>query len=377
MARRGWRRPRRGTVVFVEVALAVIVTGLVVQNVTGYVVAGAAFIVGVAGLARRRGRGLVDLAAERLRDPVAAEPIAPDGSESAEPAGLDLGAAARLLPGLHVAELATRGGPPLGVVGDGQGFAVVLTAAVTAPRTWSFAEAVQVLTDDPARPAAVQLLVEQRGTARAVPNPAFGPSRTYRGLPVDGIPLWNRVLLVIRHEPAWAPETVAVRGEGAAGARNALAAIAARTVARAARSGVPLRPAGPAEIAGLLCDVGDPGPDCETRPEAWTTSTACHGVVSVTVDDEQSIGALLRAAAGLDVDRSVLSVTANAIDHSLCAALRLVAPGRELVEQATAHLIEQGLATALPGDQEAGVVATLPLGGGARSLADLVNQVRS
>ncbi|GAA1279859.1 hypothetical protein GCM10009609_49280 [Pseudonocardia aurantiaca] len=55
----------------------------------------------------------------------------------------------------------------------------------------------------------------------------------------------------------------------------------------------------------------------------------------------------------------------------------MVATNGELVEQATAALVRDGHATPLAGEQSAGVVATLPLGGGARSLADLVNQVRS
>ena len=130
------------------------------------------------------------------------------------------------------------------MVGDGHGFAVLLAVAISAPRTWEFSDLVRVLTDDPARPAAVQLLVEQSGPGRTGVDPDFAPSRTYRSLPVRGLPLWNRVLLVIRHEPAWAPETVAARGGGATGARNALAAVAARTVATAARDGVELRAAG-------------------------------------------------------------------------------------------------------------------------------------
>ena len=403
MARRWWRTPRRTTVVGFEAALALIAVGVAAQSVAGYVVGGTALVVGVALLVRRRGRGLLDIARDHLRDPLpepAPEPDA-DGPDTdgdpadpadphvvagldqdeadrpAEPAAPDLGVARRLLPGLHVAEVTTRDGRPLGVVGDGQGFAVVLNATVAAPRTWGLADAVTLLAEDPARPAAVQLLVEQRRGSAAVADPGFGPSRTYRDLPVGGIPLWNRVLLVIRHEPAWAPETVAARGGGAIGARNALAAVAGRTVAAAARAGVLLRPAGPAEVCALLRDMGDPGPGFTSYEEAWTTPTACHGVVSVAVEDAKAIDRLLHYAAWLDVDRSVLSVTANAIDHSLSAALRVVAPDVDRVVAATESLARDGHATRLPHLQDVGVVATLPLGGGARSLADLVNQVRT
>jgi hypothetical protein len=357
-------------VIVTEVTLGVALAAATTLTVPGYVLAGVALAVGVALL--WRGRALIERLRELLRDPA--------GSSGAEPqstSGSHLGVTARLLPGLHVAEQSTREGEAIGVVGDGQGFAVVLSADITAPRTWSLSTATAILADDPARPAAVQLLVEQRGAGRAVTDQRFGPSRTYRSLPVTGVPLWNRVLLAIRHEPAWAPETVAVRGDGAIGARNALAAITARAVAAAARDGLRLRPVSAVELAGLLRDVGDPGPDCETRPAAWTTSTACHAVLSVPLEQDDAIATLLRATAELDIDRCVLSVTANAIDHSVCAVIRLVAAELALVEQAAQRLVADGLAVALPGAQEAGLVATLPLGGGARSLAELVNQVRS
>jgi len=364
--------PQRAAVVTVEAVLALVATGVAAQSTVGWVVAGTAAAGGVALLVRVRGRGLVDLARDRLRDPTT------ERAEQPDQAAPSLGVAASLLPGLHIAEIPTRKGGELGIVGDGHGFAVVLRTAAAAGRTWDFAEAVRVLTEDPARPAAIQLLVEQRRGAGTPLDPGFGPSRTYRELlPVGGIPLWNRVLLVIRHEPTWAPETVAVRGGGAAGARTALAAVAARTIAAAARSGVRLEPVGPAELAGLVREIGDPGPDGVEYMEGWASPTAWHGVTSVAVDDAAALGRVLRYAAWLDVDRSVLSVTANAIDHSLSAVLRVVASDEGLVDRAVASLVQDGHATALVGAQEAGLVATLPLGGGARSLADVVNQERS
>ena len=125
-----------------------------------------------------------------------------------------------------------------------------------APPAWPLADVLDLAFDDPARPAAVQLLVEQWGLAGAGVDPRVRPGRTYRSLPVRGLPLWNRVLLVIRHEPAWAPETVEARGGGATGARNALAAVAARVIARAARDGVRLRPLGADELAGAAARAG-------------------------------------------------------------------------------------------------------------------------
>ena len=367
------RRPRRATVVFVEAVLAVAAAAVAVQSVSGYVVAGAALVIGVAGLVRRRGRGLVDVLRDRFRDPVLAR------QPAAAPTGPDAGIAGSLLPGLHLAEVATRSGPGIAVVGDGQGFAVLLVAEVGSAHRWTFGELVRVLTDDPARPAAAQLLVEQCGPGRD--DPDFAPSRTYRALPVAGIPLWNRVLLVIRHEPTWAPEPVATRGGGAIGARNALVAVAARVVAAAAREGTRLRPAGLDEAAALLRELGDPAPAAEVGPEAIITQHGCHRTLSVPLQGEDALGEALRAAAELDVDRSVLSLTANAIDHSACAAVRLVAaegerPAADRLAAAADRLTSDGIATPLPDAQDAGMIATLPLGGGARSLADLVNQER-
>ena len=371
MARLRLRRPRRGTVVFMEAVLAVAAAAIAVSTVGGYLVAAAAVLIGLVFLVRWRGRGLLDVLRDRLRDPGPADGPA----ASAEPRP-ELGLAAGVLTALQVTGVATRNGPALGVVGDGHGFAVLLSAGPRPPRAWDLAELVRVLTDDPARPAAVQLLVEQGGPGRARVDPDFLPARTYRSLPVRGLPLWNRALLVIRHEPAWAPETVAARGGGATGARNALAAVAARTVARASRDGRRLRPLGPAEVSRLLRELGDPAPG-EVSGGRLHTGTTVHTALSVPLHDPDTIGVALRACAELDVDRSVLSVAVNAIDHSACAVVRLVDPDPEALDRAATRLIRAGTATALPDAQLAGLVATLPLGGGARSLADLVNQERT
>jgi hypothetical protein len=341
MVRRTRGRPRRSTVVFVEAVLAVAVIGLASQTVVGYAAAGVAVLAGVAGVVRHRGRGLADVAADRLRDPV------------------DVGA--DLLPGLHVVAVPTRDGPGLGVVGDGQGFVVVLD--VGAPRSWALADVLDLAFTDPARPAAVQVLVEQHGSADVGVDPRFGPARTYRSLPVGGLPLWTRVLLAVRHEPAWAPETVESRGGGATGARNALAAVAARATTAAARGGIALRALGADELTGVLRDLG-PAPDGDV-------------VLGVPLTGDDATGALLRAVAGLDVARGVLSVSASAVDHALCALVRITDPRDGVAGQAAERLVADGLATPLlPGAQDEGVVATLPLGGGARSLTHVVAQVR-
>ena len=79
-----------------------------------------------------------------------------------------------------------------------------------------------------------------------------------------------------------------------------------------------------------------------------TTATAAHTALSVPLRDEDTVGAVLRAAAELDVDRSVLSVAVNAIDHSACAVLRLVCADPEALDRAAAQLAADGWATPLP-----------------------------
>ena len=336
------RRRGRSTAVFVEAALGVAAAGIIVGTPVGYTVAGVAAVAGIAGVVRRRGRGLVDVAADRLRDPIAV----PDSGG--------------FPPGLHVVDVPTRDGSDLGVAGDGHGFVIVLDAG--SPPPWPLADVLDLAFGDPARPATVQVLVEQRGLAAAGVDPRFGPALTYRSLPVHGSPLWNRVLLVVRHEPAWAPEAVEARGGGATGARNALAAIAARATARAARAGVRLRPLGAEELAGLL--------------RALSPTAAYDVVLGVPLTSDDAVGAVLRALAGLDVARSVLSVSASALDHTLGVLVRITDTRDGVAGQAAERLVADGLAAVLPGAPDEHMLATLPLGGGTGSLTDVIAQER-
>lgn len=374
VARRGLRWPSRTAVLFVEAVLAVIVAGVATLSVPGYVVAGVAFVVGVTGLVRRRGRGIVDVVQDRLRDPR----VAPDGLDGspAPDESFDFGAPLRLVPHLHAVDVPTRLSGHVGVAGDGHGFVVALDAAVSTARSWRFADVVARALDDETRPAAVQLLLEQRSSRRAGGGAAFTPGQTYRSLPTAAIPLWNRAVVVVRHEPTWAPETVELRGGGAFGTRAALTATATRLAAHTRADGITLRPLDAPRLARLFRELGDPGPDCEAREHAWTTSTTCHGVVAVVDAATADLAALLDTAAELDIDRCVVSVTVSAVDHSVSGALRVVAPDLDHVRAAVDTLVRRGLVSPLGGLQEEGLIATLPLGGGSRSTADLVNQVR-
>ena len=183
MARLRVRRPRRATVVAAEAVLAVVAAAVAVQSVSGYLVAGVAALVGVAVLVRRRGRGLLDL----LRDAAARSgDRRRPGAWRRRPPGPDLGLAGGLLPGLQVAEVPTRDGPGLGVIGDGQGFVVLLAATVGARPDWISRRA------GPGahrRPGAAGRGAAAGGAVRAGAgglDADFPPSRTYRALPVAG-----------------------------------------------------------------------------------------------------------------------------------------------------------------------------------------------
>ena len=52
-----------------------------------------------------------------------------------------------------------------------------------APRSWALADVLDLAFTDPARPAAVQILVEQHGPADGAVDPRFGPARTYGPCP--------------------------------------------------------------------------------------------------------------------------------------------------------------------------------------------------
>ena len=147
-----------------EAVLAVAAAAVAVQSVGGYVVAGLAVLIGLVVAGPPPG----PRAARRAAGPVARSGTGPDGpAASAEP-GPSWAWPPACCPGLQVTEVATRDGPGWAWSATVTGFAVLLSAGPPArPRTWDLAELVRVLTDDPARPAAVQLLVEQGGPGRA------------------------------------------------------------------------------------------------------------------------------------------------------------------------------------------------------------------
>ena len=78
-------------------------------------------------------------------------------------------------------------------------------------------------------------------------------------------------------------------------------------------------------------------------------------MLGVPLTGDDATGALLRAVAGLDVARGVLSVSASAVDHTLCALVRITDPRDGVAGQAAERLVADGLATPLPpGAQDEG-----------------------
>ena len=307
MARLRVRRPRRSTVVFVEAVLAVVAAAVAVRSGAGTWWPGWRRWSGSRCWCGTAAAGCWTWLRDRLRDPAdrrrpgRRRPEAPGDLEGDGIAAAARAARPRAGGRPDAGPARRRRAPPgtergLGVVGDGQGFAAVLGRDrqrgpdLGVSPTWSACSP----TTRPARPRC-SCWSSRAGPAGRRVDPEFAPGPTYRSLPVRGLPLWNRVLLVIRHEPAWAPETVAARGGGATGARNAVAAVAARAVAPAARDGLRLRALGAAEVAGCCASwatrrpaasVGPHGdhhrrrprtPRCRCRCGSGTPSARCCG----------------------------------------------------------------------------------------------------
>ena len=288
--------------------------------------------------------------------------------------GLGLGVIREVLPDLHVVEVTGRGAAPLGVIGDGQGFAAVLELEVAGSLRLDLAKLTKQVQADPAELAGFQVLIEQFPLPALDVTERFGPTMVYRRLPTSAVPVLRRVWLVLRHEPLWAPEATERRGGGAAGARTALMAAAARLRVHLMDNGFQVHLLGSAATTELLAGVGDPSQQGRFHADAWLTQAGAHCCLAVTGDWSK----LLMTAASIAADRCVVSVAVELDGHSAVtrSMVRLFATGQNAVANARAALIATGLVEPLPNNQPAGVVATLPLGGGARNLTSAIGLVR-
>jgi type VII secretion protein EccE len=313
-----------------------------------------------------QGKWATEHLAARLR-----APKIPTGPTTTGPG---LGVIREVLPDLHVVEVTGRGAAPLGVIGDGQGFAAVLELEVVGNLRLDLATLAAQVKADPAELAGFQVLIEQFPLPALDLTERFGPTMVYRRLPTTAVPVLRRVWLVLRHEPLWAPEATERRGGGAAGARTALVAAAARLRVHLVDNGFQVHLLGLAAVTELLAGVGDPSQQGRFHPDAWLTQAGAHCCLAVTGDWSK----LLMTATSIAADRCVVSVAVELDGHSAVtrSMVRLFATDQSAVANARAALIASGLVEPLPNNQPAGVVATLPLGGGARDLTSAIGLVR-
>jgi type VII secretion protein EccE len=379
-SRAGGRAVRigRGRLVAVEAAVGAAVGGAALSGAIGWTALGLAALTLLAAAARRDGRWLTDLLADRWRGAAAAGAVVAPAPEHAAPGrgAAELGAALGVAPRLAVAECADRNGHPLGVAWDGQGFAATVELDTGTPLRLDLGLLAGHAADDDVPLAGVQLLVEQTRVP-ALEATGFAPTAIYRWLAQD-LPLIRRVWVVLRYEPIWAPEAAARRGEGGAdGARRALAAALARLRVRLLSHGLAATPLGASALARVLRTVGDPSPAGELRRDSWVTAAGTHHCLAAAVGSTADWAALLAAAAAGPADRAVLSLAVDLDGRATRTrgAVRLVAGNPAAGTQARQRLLETGLATGLPDAQAAGVLATLPLGGGPRPLASAIGWV--
>ncbi|MGD9483847.1 type VII secretion protein EccE [Streptomyces sp. TRM70308] len=361
--RRGFGRAR---VVAVQTALGCGLAAAALDGPQRWALGAAGVATATAGLLRLRGRWADAHLAARLRR----DAFAPDGVERPDP---DLGLAATLLPALEVGEATGRNGPPLGVLCDGRGYAAALALP---PRTLPDLP-VGLLDDwlaqDAARPAAVQLLVEQFGLPAWDFHRRFEPTLAYRHLPRAHAPVAVRAHLVLRYEPWEAPEVAEARGGGAPGARAALVGATARLRARLAAARVPAEPLSAAALRELLRGPGDPGGDGHELPDSFTAYGSTHCTLAAHVATAEDWAGLLTAAGAAlgGTERTVAAATVSrAGGHpEVRAALRLVDSVPQRAAETRDRLLEHGPLRALTGKQRTGLAATLPLAHPPRSLA--------
>ncbi|PCG81337.1 hypothetical protein CIB93_35940 [Streptomyces sp. WZ.A104] len=353
----------RARAVTLQAAVAALLTGVAFGGPTGWTLAGAGTAAGVLALLRRRGQWLD----ARLLDRLWRGALAGDGRRTPDAA---LGLASTLLPPLEVAEVGDRNGRAVGVLADGRGHAAVLalptgvlpSAAVGFLEDW--------MTRDAARPAAVQLLVEQFGLPSWDFHQRFEPTMAYRQLPALARPVAVRSYLVVRYEPWDAPQVAEARGGGAAGARTALAAATARLAARLERLGVSARTLDAEQVRELLREAGDADGEGRALPDSWAGAHRTHCALAARLEGPEDWNRLLAALTGTGMDRTVAAVTVarTARGTETRAAVRLVSGAAQRAAEGRDRLVSGGAALPLTGAQPAGLVATLPLARPARPL---------
>ncbi|MFW6725087.1 type VII secretion protein EccE [Streptomyces sp. MAR4 CNY-716] len=355
-------RDPRGRWVAAQTGLGVLAAGAGAAGPAGYGLAGAGATLALGALARRRRTWAVGHPLDRLRHrrpSVAALPGARRRAAS-------LGVVHTLLPALDVTGFADRnlpGGQGLGVLSDGHGHATVAAFPGNALPALPVGIVARWLADDPARPAAAQLVVEQFGVPSWDVHSSYQPTVAYRQLPYGGRRVAVRSWLVVRYEPLAAPVAAARRGGGTSGAHAAVAAAAARLRARLAAAGAPAVALDASAARVLLRQVGDADGRGEQRAEVWAGKSATHRTLTASVTSQDEWFRLLRGASSGRAERVVTAATLTLTGSRLHvrAAVRLVGTAASQVA-GPPWLVLGGSVPARPAaDQSAGLLATLPL----------------
>jgi type VII secretion protein EccE len=377
-----WVRIGRGRLIALEAAVGAAVTGGILLGAVGSVMILAAGLVLVLALGRRDGRWLTELVAAQIRRDAATRvvvagesAVAPATGEGAGGSAAELGAVAGVVPCLVVVECTDRNGYPLGVAWDGQGFAAALELDTRTPVRLDLGRLAAYAAEDDVPLAGVQLLIEQVGVPpqneRSAPTP-------HHHSPAPDLPLLRRAWVTLRYEPIWAPGAARRRGGGGAdGARLAVSAALARLRVRLLGHGLAAAPLDAAGLTRTLRTVGDPAPTGTLHRDCWTTTAAQHHCLGATVASTADWSALLHAASHSLADRTVLSLAVELDGHSIRtrAALRLVSANHAAARQARQRLLAADLVSPLPGGQAAGLLATLPLGGGPHPLTGAIGWI--
>ncbi|MDA3647482.1 hypothetical protein LZ318_34010 [Saccharopolyspora indica] len=269
-------------------------------------------------------------------------------------AGDDLGLAHRLVPALEITEHVDRNRIPVGIAGDGRGFAAVLELSADEVE---LRDLVSWLRSDRAAPAGVQVLTERFFLPPWDTTRGYRPTADYRALGA-AFPVAVRAWLVVRHEPLWSPAVVAYGSDRVQGT-TATALLRLRD--ELARRGVRTAVLSAAAVRALLRELGGPA-DGSVKKNAWVGPERVHCCLSAMPRDQADWDELQQATAEVEQVITSVALSADGATTTSTTVVRLVGAVPGLVAKVRQRMLNAGLCQDLPHDQEAGVVATLPLG---------------
>ena len=293
-------------------------------------------------------------------------------------------------PTLAVQEVTNRSGSQLGAVGDGQAWCALLevdpaggAGGIVEPGDGPqipYGLLVDSLEMRDIRLASIQVLTHTVPVYAGGSDVAF--VRSYQGLANGSAPPRRTTWIVLRLDPALCPEEVALRGGGDSGARRALLTSASRLAVGLRAAGVPVRmlDAHDALAAVVTCTGANPwqqrGQGLRTA-EHWKTWT-CDGVENATFwvrrwpkpprSSARDLFGRLTSASGVT---STVSLVFTGNDGGEVSFHGLIRVAGSAADHLTTWMdkLASGVGAdleRLDGQQGPGVIATLPLGGGAR-----------